>query len=51
MPKTCECGMHVDDPARRTDCHDCGGACCRSCQIDVDTRAYCRWCASTFIAA
>jgi hypothetical protein len=51
MPLTCDCGMHIEDTGRRSDCHDCGGATCRSCQIDIDTETYCRWCATAFIAA
>ena len=47
----CDCDMLVDDPARWADCHDCGSICCRSCQIDVETHAYCRWCATAFSAA
>jgi hypothetical protein len=46
----CDCEMLVDDPTRWTDCHDCGGTCCRSCQIAVDARPYCRWCAAAFAA-
>lgn len=49
---TCaDCEMHVDDPARCSACHDCGSACCRSCQIHVGAQSYCRWCAAAFIAA
>ena len=46
-----DCGMQVDDPSRWTDCHDCGGVSCRSCQTDVDARTYCGRCATAFIAA
>jgi hypothetical protein len=41
----------VEDAIRRSECHDCGSACCRGCQVDVDGQSYCRWCASTFIKA
>ncbi len=51
MKTTCECGMSLEDPGRRSDCHECGADCCRSCQIDVDAKTYCRWCATAFIAA
>ena len=51
MDTTCNCGEPLAPTAGRSDCHDCGSACCRSCQVDVDKMAYCRWCATAFIAA
>ena len=51
MSHNCHCGMPIEEPARRSECHECGAACCRSCVIDVDTQTYCRWCATAFIAA
>lgn len=51
MASTCECGMTVEVPGRRSDCRDCGTACCRSCVIDIETETYCRWCASAFMTA
>jgi hypothetical protein len=51
MTPTCPCGMTLEQPSRRTDCPDCGTACCLSCTIEVDARTYCRWCATAFMAA
>ena len=47
MDTTCDCGEPLAQRAYRSVCHDCGSACCRSCQIDVDKMAYCRWCATS----
>lgn len=47
----CDCETAVDDPARFTDCDDCGSGFCRSCQINIDAQIYCRRCAAAFIAA
>lgn len=44
---TCDCGMTLEQPSGRTDCQDCGTACCRSCAIDLGQNTYCRWCATT----
>jgi len=47
MNTTCDCGEPLAPTADRSDCYDCGSSCCRSCQIDVDNMAYCRWCATS----
>src|SRR5207237_8407942 len=47
MNATCECGMTLEAPARRTGCQECGTVGCRSCSIEVDTITYCRWCATS----
>ena len=51
MQTICACGTHADHLTRLVDCEDCGSACCRSCQVDVDHHVYCRWCAAALIAA
>lgn len=44
IPGTCEC----ETAARgRTSCQECGTACCRSCALEIETRTYCRWCATS----
>jgi hypothetical protein len=47
MARTCECGMTLENPARRTGCRECGAPGCRSCAIEVDATIYCRWCATS----
>src|SRR5256885_10913240 len=47
MNATCECGMTLEGPARRTGCQECGTVGCRSCSIEVETITYCRWCATS----
>ena len=47
MNATCECVMTLEPPSRRTGCHECGTAGCRSCTIEVGTVTYCRWCATS----
>ena len=47
MNATCECGMTLEGPARRTGCQECGTVGCRSCSIEVETMTYCRWCATS----
>ena len=49
MNATCECGMTLEAPSRRTGCEECGTVGCRSCSIEMETITYCRWCA-TFVA-
>lgn len=44
MNAHCECGMVHDAAARRTRCHECGTACCRSCALEIEAEIYCRWC-------
>src|SRR6266480_317136 len=34
MNATCECGMTLEGPARRTGCQECGTVGCRSCSIE-----------------
>jgi hypothetical protein len=47
MNTTCECGMTLEHPASSSGCPECGTAICRSCSIDVEAGAVCRWCATT----
>jgi len=47
MNATCECGMTLEAPSRRTGCQECGTAGCRSCSIEMETITYCRWCATS----
>ena len=47
MNATCECGMTLEPPSRRTGCQECGTAGCRSCTIEVVAVTYCRWCATS----
>lgn len=46
MNATCECGMTLEQPARPAGCAECGTSCCRSCSVELEANAYCRWCAS-----
>jgi len=47
MTATCECGMALEPPSRRTGCQECGAAGCLSCSVRTEAVTYCRWCASS----
>src|SRR5437899_2912669 len=40
MNATCECGMTLEPPSRRTGCQECGTVGCRSCTIEMGTGTY-----------
>lgn len=48
---TCECGMTHDHPSGQIGCQECGMRCCRSCALEIDTKTYCRWCATSLAAS
>ncbi|HXG04930.1 MAG TPA: hypothetical protein VNO23_16140 [Candidatus Binatia bacterium] len=50
MLRTCEC-EGTDPGAPVTVCQECGTACCRSCRLEIETRTYCRWCATSLAAS
>ena len=51
MTNTCECETTLDRAASAAPCQECGTACCRSCALEVETETYCRWCATSLVAA
>ena len=50
MTPHCECALlHGDSSV--LGCRECGTVCCRSCAVEVESEAYCRWCAMALTAA
>jgi len=47
---TCECGLLHEPSSGSVGCHECGATCCPSCALDIDSRTYCRWCATSVVA-
>jgi hypothetical protein len=46
MMAHCECAtLHMDFRCVLRDCRECGTACCPSCAVEIESHAYCRWCA------
>jgi hypothetical protein len=51
MTPHCECALlHADSSVLRA-CNECGITCCRSCAVEVDSHAYCRWCSTALAPA
>ena len=46
MSPHCECALLHADSAVLRSCRECGTACCRTCAIEIESQAYCRWCAT-----
>ncbi len=51
MTRYCECALLHADPSVLRNCRECGTACCRSCAVEVESHAYCRWCAMALTPA
>ncbi len=45
MTPMCECAVLHGDRSVLRSCQECGSACCRSCAVEIESQAYCRWCA------
>lgn len=45
MTPTCECALLHDESSVLRGCRECGTACCPSCAVEIESHAYCRWCA------
>jgi hypothetical protein len=45
MRADCDCGMTLEGPVQARRCGECGAACCQACAMEIETEAYCRWCA------
>jgi hypothetical protein len=43
--------MLDDRPAEHAGCHECGTTVCRSCALEIEGEAYCRWCATLMVAS
>jgi len=48
---TCECGLLHDHSSGEIGCQECGTQVCPSCALDIETRTYCRWCATSLGAS
>jgi hypothetical protein len=52
MTPICECALlHADHRSVLRICQECGSACCRSCALEIESQAYCRWCAMSVMPA
>jgi hypothetical protein len=49
MPARCPCGTAASHAFEQFACLECGGACCRTCAVSVESAPYCRPCAGELL--
>jgi len=45
MTAVCECAAVHEAQFLLRGCAECDAVCCPSCAVEIESHAYCRWCA------